>query len=235
MDFLKILGLSISSIIALFILSKIMGNKEISQLSMFDYVVSITIGSIAAEMATALEEDFWQPLVAMVIYALVTILISFLNRKSLVMRRLLSGKSYILYDNGTLFYKNFSKAQLDINEFLMECRNKGFFNLSDIQTAIIEPNGRISFLPVSLKRPATPEDLSLNVNQENITINLIIDGKILKENLTFINKSEEWLKNALKSQGYKKISHVFLATCDNKFNISVYSKNELNTSKDFFQ
>lgn len=235
MDFLKILGLSLSSVIALFLLSKIMGNKEISQLSMFDYVIGITIGSIAAEMATALENDFWQPLLAMAVYAIVTILISAISRKSLAARRLINGKSYILLDNGVLFYKNFSKAQIDLNEFLVECRNKGYFNIADIQTAIFEPNGKISFLPKSLKRPSTPEDLNLNVAQENVVTNLILDGKILKENLKSINKDENWLLNNLKLQGYKKLSHIFLATCDNNLNLSVYAKNSLKTSHDSFE
>ena len=87
MDILKIIILSSSSLFVLFILAKIMGNKEISQLSTFDYIIGITIGSIAAEMSTALESDFMQPLVAMIVYTLITVLISFINSKSLKIGR----------------------------------------------------------------------------------------------------------------------------------------------------
>ena len=142
MEFLKIIYLSFGSVVVLFLLTKLMGNREMAQLSMFDYIVSITIGSIAAEMATALEDDFTEPLIAMVVYAVVTIFISFLNNKFLFCRKVLVGKSIILMDNGKLYKKNFKKSKLDLNEFLVQCRTKGFFSLSDIQTAILEPNGK---------------------------------------------------------------------------------------------
>ena len=104
-----------------------MGNKEISQLSMFDYVIGITIGSIAAEMATALENDFMQPVVAMAVYAVVSIIISMLSYKSIKVRRIVSGTSLILLDNGELYQNNLKKAKLDLNEFLMMCRTSRIF------------------------------------------------------------------------------------------------------------
>ena len=120
MDYLKILGLSSLSIFVLFILTKLMGNREMTQLSMFDYAVSITIGSIAAEMATALETDFMQPLIAMVVYAIITIIISYIANKSLVARRIINGKSVILFNNGKLYRENLNKAKLDLSEFLTQ-------------------------------------------------------------------------------------------------------------------
>lgn len=122
MDLLKIVALSFGSLIFLFILTKLMGNKEMSQLSMFDYIIGITIGSIAAEMSTALESDFMQPVVAMAVYAAVSIIISIFSYKSLKFRRIISGNSLILFDNGQLYRDNLKKAKLDLNEFLMQCR-----------------------------------------------------------------------------------------------------------------
>ena len=127
MDLLKIVALSLGSVICLFILTKLMGNKEMSQLSMFDYIIGITIGSIAAEMSTALESDFMQPVVAMAVYAVVSIIISFLSYKSLKIRRIISGNSLILLDNGELYRDNLKKAKLDLNEFLMQCRTSRLF------------------------------------------------------------------------------------------------------------
>lgn len=127
MDLLKIVALSLGSVIFLFILTKLMGNKEMSQLSMFDYIIGITIGSIAAEMATALESDFMQPLVAMAVYAVVAIIISVLSYKSLKFRRISSGDSLILLDNGEIYRDNLKKAKLDLNEFLMQCRINRIF------------------------------------------------------------------------------------------------------------
>ncbi len=111
MDLLKIVALSFGSVIFLFILTKLMGNKEMSQLSMFDYIIGITIGSIAAEMSTALENDFMQPVVAMAVYAIVSIIISILSYKSIKIRRIISGNSLILFDNNELYRNNLKKSQ----------------------------------------------------------------------------------------------------------------------------
>ena len=198
MDILKIIVLSISSLVVLFLLTKLIGNREMSQLTMFDYIVSITIGSIAAEMATSLENNYMEPLVAMVVYGLVTVLISYITCKSLKMRRFFTGRSKILLDNGKLYRKTFKSAKIDLNDFLMECRVNGYFNLSDIQTAILEPNGKISFLPKVLKRPTTPEDLNLSPEQENIVTNIILDGIILKENLSKTREQFELARKQFK-------------------------------------
>lgn len=124
MELLYVTFTTIGSIITLFILTKIMGNKQMSQLSMFDYIIGITIGSIAAEMATNLEE-FEKPLIAMIIYALFALLISIANYKSIAIRRIITGKSLVLFEDGKLYEGNLRKARIDINEFLMECRNNG--------------------------------------------------------------------------------------------------------------
>lgn len=182
MDILKIIILSVSSFIALYILAKFMGNREMSQLSIFDYIISITIGSIAAEMSTSLDDNFMEPLVAMIVYAIGAIFVSWIALHSLKARRYISGPSRILYDNNKIYFKNLKKSKMDLNEFLMECRLSGYFNLSDIQTAILESNGNISFIPNSLKRPLAPEYLNLNPKQDFLVTNVIIYGKVIEEN-----------------------------------------------------
>ena len=235
MDTIKIISLSFGSLVVLFILTKLMGNREMSQLTMFDYIISITIGSIAAEMATSLENNFMEPLVAMIVYGIVTVFISYITCKSLILRRFFTGRSRILLDNGKLYRKNFKSAKIDLNDFLMECRINGYFNLSDIQTAILEPNGKVSFLPKGLKRPATPEDLNLSPNAENVVINVILDGVLLKENLSKTGNNINWLENNLKEQGINDMKKVFLATCDNQNNLSVYVKLDKKNKHDFFE
>lgn len=234
MDLVKVAFLSFSSLIFLFILSKLMGNKELSQLSMFDYIIGITIGSIAAEMATSLESSFFQPLLAMSIYALSSILISYFSYKSLKFNRIITGPSLILLDNDQLYRENFKKAKLDVGEFLMQCRINGFFNLSDIQTAIFEPNGKISFLPKSEKRYATPNDFNMTPSTENVLINVIIDGKVLEENLKKTGNNEAWLYKQLNKQNINDIKNIFLATCDNNNNLIIYLKNKKQNKHDFF-
>ncbi len=225
MEILKIIGLSIGSIIILFILTKIMGQREMSQLSIFDYFITITIGSIAAEMSTSLENNFIQPVVAMIVYAIITLIVSFLNTKFVKLRPILSGKTLILYDNGTLFKENFKKAKIDLNEFLVQCRTSGFFSLSDIKTALLEENGKISFLPYSNKRPANPSDFNMKPKEDGIITNLILDGKIMEENLKELKVDKLWLMEMLQKQGIIKTDNIFLATYNTDGNLSVYLTN----------
>ncbi len=222
MTILKIICLSIGSITLLFILTKIMGQREMSQLSIFDYFITITIGSIAAELSTSLEDNFVQPVIAMIVYALITLIVSILNTKFVKLRPFLSGKTLILYDDGTLFKENFKKAKIDLNEFLVQCRTNGFFNLSDIKTALLEENGKISFLPYSDKRPANPSDFNIKPKEEEILTNLILDGKIMQENLQELGFDESWLLKKLKKQGITKTNNIFLATYCSDGNLSVY-------------
>ena len=112
METLKIIPLSLGSLAILFFLTKLMGNREMSQLTMFDYIVGITIGSIAAEMSTSLENNFLEPVIAMIVYGSVTIFISYITRKSLKMRKFFSGTAIILFDNGKLYRENFKKAKI---------------------------------------------------------------------------------------------------------------------------
>lgn len=225
MEILKIIGLSIGSITILFILTKIMGQREMSQLSIFDYFITITIGSIAAEMSTSLESNFIQPVVAMIVYAVITLIVSFLNTKFVKLRPILSGKTLILYDNGTLFKENFKKAKVDLNEFLVQCRTSGFFDLSDIKTALLEENGKISFLPYSDRRPANPNDFNIKPKEDGIVTNLILDGKTMEETLKEIGFNKVWLMEMLQKQGITKIDNIFLATYNTAGDLSVYLTN----------
>lgn len=224
MEILYIILTSLGSIVVLFVLTKLMGCRELSQLNMFDYVSGITIGSIAAEMATSLEGDFVKPLAAMIVYAVVVFLISIVNNKSIKIRRILNGTPTLLLNNDELYYRNLRKAKMDLGEFLASCRNSGYFDLSKIQTAVLESNGKISFLPKEKERPVTPKDLEMNPKQETMVSSVIMDGQVLKQNLRHAGKDETWLKHQLKAFGVNDVSEVFFATCDNQNKLNVYIK-----------
>lgn len=234
MEFLKIALSSLGSIFFLFMLTKLMGSREMSGLSMFDYINSITIGSIAGEMATSPDKDFFKSLVALSIYAFTSIFLSFLTSKSIKCRRLLTGRSLILFDNGKIYNKNLRKAKIDLNEFLVQCRTNGYFNLQEIETAILEPNGKISFLPSNSSKPVAPIDLNLNIAQNRPIYNVVIDGKVLKDNLFSTGNNLNWLKSNLEKQNINDISKIFLATCDTQNNLVVYTKNDVKSVHDKF-
>ncbi len=224
MELLHVFLTSVGSVVFLFILTKLLGNKQMSQLSMFDYINGITIGSIAAEMATSLEDDFLKPMIGMAVYTVAALLISLIASHSVKLRKFLIGRPLILYDDGKLYRDCLKKAKLDLNEFLTECRNNGYFNLSEIQTAIMETNGKISILPAAASRPVTPADINLTPAQEKLPVNLIIDGVVLYENLQAIGKDEKWLEKQLHVQGYHDPKEIFLAVCDDQDNVSLYVK-----------
>lgn len=231
-EVLYIIALSLGSIVAMFLLTKLIGYRQMSQMSMFDYVNGITIGSIAAEMATSLEENFVQPLVAMVVYALAAILLSWCSSKSMKMRKIIEGKPLVLLDKGEIYLDSLRKAKIDVNEFLVQCRVNGYFDISKIETAVLEGNGKISFLPKSSDRPATPADLNLSPQQDFMTANVILDGNIMRENLRHTGNDEKWLINQIKGQGADKISDVLLATCDVNNQVTVFLKNSRKKAHD---
>lgn len=231
-EVLYIIALSLGSIVAMFILTKLIGYRQMSQMSMFDYVNGITIGSIAAEMATSLEENFVQPLVAMVVYALAAILLSWCSSKSMKMRKIIEGKPLVLLDKGEIYLDSLRKAKIDVDEFLVQCRVNGYFDISKIETAVLEGNGKISFLPKSSDRPATPADLNLSPQQDFMTANVILDGNIMRENLRHTGNDEKWLINQIKGQGADKISDVLLATCDVNNQVTVFLKNSRKKAHD---
>ena len=224
MEVLYIVALSLGSILAIFVLTKIMGYRQMSQMSMFDYIIGITIGSIAAEMATSLEENFMQPLVAMIVYALTAVVLAWVTSKSVKARRVIEGKPLVLLNNGELYRHNLKKAKIDVTEFLTQCRVNGYFDVSRLQSAILEGNGKISFLPKAADRPVTPSDMQLTPSEDYLVANVILDGKIMEDNLKHTGNDEKWLQAQIKAQGAKGTEDVLLATCDISNRVTVFLK-----------
>ena len=232
-EILHVIVLSVTSLVVLFLLTKLMGYRQMSQLSLFDYINGITIGSIAAELATNLE-DYHRPLTAMIIYGLVTVLLSLLTEKSICVRRFVNGKPLVLLHHGTLYEKNLKKAKIDLNEFLEQCRVSGYFDLSKLQAVILEGNGRLSFLPKAEAHPVTPSDLKLQPESEDLTAVLVLDGHIMERNLHHSGKDKKWLTAQLSALGFPNAKDVLLATCDLNNKLTVFAKNEGKHSEDIF-
>ena len=221
MDILKVLLTSLISVAALFIIAKIMGHKQLAQLDFFDYISGITIGSIAAELATQLEEPL-MPLTALVVYGIVSVTLGWIAHTYPKTRKFSNGTPTIIMDGGKLYRKNLKKAKLDLSEFMVLCREQGYFDLQEIQTAIFETNGQLTVLPVSLHRPATPDDLGLQPKPAHIYTELIMDGRILDENLQRRGFDRRWLEKQLKVQGYHCAEEIFLGICDDEGQLQLY-------------
>ena len=223
METAKIVLASLLSYAALFLSAKLIGRKQVSQLDFLDYITGITIGSIGAELATDLE-NMWKPLVAIAVYALITWLLSLMNQKSLRARKFSNGSPTIVMDNGKLYRGNMKKAKLELSEFMVMCRQQGYFNLSAIQTAVFEYNNKLNILPAAQHRPVTPENMKLAPEQEKIFTEVIMDGRILEENLKRMGRNADWLRKQLRSQGIGGAGEVFLGLCDPELNLSCYLK-----------
>ncbi len=221
MELLQVAITSVVSFLVLFFLAKIMGHRQIAQLSVFDYINGITIGSIAAELATELEKPL-RPLLAMVIYALLTVLLEALALKYQRLRKFISGTPSIILDNGKLYRENMKKARLDLTEFLIQCRQQGYFDLGAIQTAVYESDGRLTILPVAERRPATPEDFGVAPEKEQFFTEVIMDGRILGGNLQRMGVNETWLEKQLRAQGYHSAKEIYLGLVDGNKQLSLY-------------
>lgn len=209
MDIIKVILTALLSVVALFIITKLMGHKQVSQLDFFDYVSGITIGSIGAELATELEEPY-KPLIALGVWGGVSLVLNLLAHKIPRTRKYINGAPTILMNAGKIYRKNLKKAKLDLSEFTLLCREQGYFDLDEIQTAIFEHNGKLSILPKSSIRPVTPEDLKLTTKATHIGVEVIMDGRVMGDNICRAGKDKKWLENKLRMQGYKSTKEIFL-------------------------
>ncbi len=216
---------SIISVSALFFLARLMGKKQIAQLNFFDYTVGISIGSIAAQGAIDPSISITDELVGLIIFTLFSLILTFVSTKSYTGRKVLDGMPIVLIENGKIIEQGLKKTKLTVNDLLEECRQKDVFNVSDIEFGILETSGKLSVLLKSTKRPLTPKDMNISVNQQGLCTNIIIDGKIIQNHLQLINQDEEWLNIELEKQQIENYSNVLLAYVDDKGTLNIIPKN----------
>ena len=210
MYFINVTLTALLSVAALFLITKIMGHKQVSQLDFFDYICGITIGSIGAELATELEEPY-KPLIALGVYGLASLVLNFVAHKLPKTRKYINGTPTILMNEGKIYRQNLKKAKIDLSELMLLCREQGYFDLDEIQLAVFEHNGKLSILPKAANRPATPEDLKISAKATHIGVEVIMDGRVMGENLSRLGRDEGWLELRLKAQGYESVKEILLA------------------------
>lgn len=213
------------SLITLFLVTKLIGKKQVSQLSLFDYVIGISIGNFAAEMTINLESEELYGIIAVLLFGGIAYLVSVGTMKSIKLRRFFMGSPTILIEHGKILQDNFYKVKYDINDMLEQCRVNGYFDISEIDYAIVEANGELSILAKSEYLPVNRNDMKLKVSKSGLCANVIIDGKVMYNNLKKINKDEKWLNKELKLKG-KDISDIILATVDINDKVVFYERNK---------
>lgn len=223
MEFLKIILLATASFAVLFVLTRLMGYRTISELSFFDYVIGISIGSIAAEMATNVDLEWYKGITAMVVYALFSIIFQLVQIKSSSVRRLISGQPIIIVEKGKIIKKNMKKARIELDDLISFARAAGYFNISDIDYAVMENTGKISFMPTAQKRPLNPKDFNFAPEAEGIPTNVIMDGRIMEDELPRVNLTKKDLIRRVRQQD-KDVKDVFLGIVDSNGVLTLFEK-----------
>lgn len=222
-DTFEIVVRCVIAMTTLFFMTKLLGKKQVSELSLFDYVVGISIGNFASEMAINLEAKFFNAMLAIVVFGILAYIISILTLKSLKLRKFFIGSPTILLEHGNLIYKNMKKSMIDVNDILSQAREMGYFDISEVEFAILEANGKISFLPKGEYKNVNIKDMNLKIEKQGLCANVIMDGNIMNDNLNNIGKDEEWLLHELDVKG-KNVSDILLATVDINDKIVIFDR-----------
>jgi uncharacterized membrane protein YcaP (DUF421 family) len=196
----------------LLIFTRILGKQQVSQLTFFDYVVGITIGSMASSLTTDLTSRAWPHWVGLFTWTTLCFSLQLITLKSKTAEKYLDGQPTIIITNGKILEKSMKEFRYTIGDLLAQLRDKGIFDLDDVAFAVLEKDGQLSILKKSECDFVSPKDLKLNISPASIDYEVIYDGSIIEENLTTINRNEKWLMNKLKKQGISDTSEVFLAT-----------------------
>ncbi len=209
---------------AILLVTRILGKEQMGELTFYEYVTGITIGSLAADMATITIISPWVILMALVMFAALTFLMGYVSLKNRAARKLLEGEPTLVIQNGKILAKNMSRCRYNIDDMLLQLRTQGVFNVDDVEFAVLESNGQLSVLRKSHKQPVTREDLKIPSGYEGLSSEMIVDGEIIYQNLQQNNLDEAWLILELERQGIHSPKEIMLASLDTRGNLYVDKK-----------
>lgn len=203
---------AVISFFTLLIFARLLGKEQISQLSYFDYVLGITIGSIASEATVDISNRAWDSWIGLLAWAVLAYLMQLVTLKWRYAAKMIEGEPTIIIMNGKIMDNVLKKMKLRVSDVLELLRNQGVFDYNEVDYAILEPNGSLSVLKKSEHLPLTPKDMKIEVKPAGISTELIYDGVIIEENLKQMNKDKKWLMKQLKKYGIKDPSEALLVT-----------------------
>ncbi|WP_018247406.1 YetF domain-containing protein [Orenia marismortui] len=210
-EYLEAIWRSVVVFLLLAVLTRLIGRKLLSQITFFEFVTGVTIGTVAGAYIVNAIRGIWV-LLAPVVLAISTIGLSYLTIKSLRIRKLIEGEPVVIIQNGKILEKNMLKARYNLDHLEMQLRDKGVFNLNEVEFAILESTGKLSVLKKTPFVPVTPTDLNLETSYKGIATEIIKDGEVLEQNLKQNNLDFKWLYNELRKSGINDISKVMLAS-----------------------
>ncbi|HBK52651.1 MULTISPECIES: DUF421 domain-containing protein [Syntrophomonas] len=226
LDNIDIIFRNLIAVGILFLVTLVIGKKLISQLNFFDFIVGITIGSIAAALSVDKTITYSHGIISLLIWGLIPLVVAKIALADIRARRRLDGVPTLLVQNGKILEDNLKKEKYHVNDLLEELRLKGVFNIADLNFAILETSGQISVQLKPEKQPVTVSDLNLSATRQGLCANLIIDGKILYQHLKLVNRDEIWLREELKKQNIEDVGQVLLASMDGSGNLYIDVKDD---------
>lgn len=222
---ISIVPRSLISLIVLFFITKLIGKKQVSELSLFDYVIGISIGNFTAEMTMDINGQYINGVIAMATFGVFAWFISVITMKSINLRRFIIGVPTLVIEDGKILVEAMKRVKIDINDLLEESRNAGYFDIGEIAYAIMEANGKLSFLPKDKNKPVTKNDIKTKIIKDSLTANIIIDGNLMNNNIKNTDKSKDWFIHELKVKGYNNDYKDILLATYNDNSLTIYKKN----------
>lgn len=225
-DVLEMIYRTTGAFVALLILARFLGKKQLSQLTFFHYITGIAFGSIAAEIAGQTDVKFMEGLTALIWWALLTMLASYISLKSSNLRIVLDDQPTIVIKEGAIMENAMKKEKLHVNDLMMMLREQSIFTLQDVHYAILETNGQLSVMKKITQQGATKQDVKASTTAPKyLPTELISDGKVMEKNLTELSLTEEWLMRELRKKGVESADQVFIAQVQDDGTLFVELKN----------
>lgn len=203
---------SMVAYVVLLILGRIMGRKMISRITFFDFLIGVTLGALAVRMSLGNESSVLMTIISAVVITLMALITDWLTVKSCLFRKVEEGEPIILIQQGKLLYENLSKAKISISKLLMLLRQKDVFDIEDVDYAIFENDGHLTVLLKPEKLPANAGEMKISKPENRLSIDIIVDGKIISDNLRSSGHTQEWLFQQLKGQGFNRPDQIFYAS-----------------------
>lgn len=223
---LEVILRTVFAVVVLFFLTKVLGKRQVSQLSFFEYITGITVGSLAAYISLDTDKTWHLGLIALIVWVAFSLGIEYLQIKSKKARDFIDFKSTVLIKDGKILENNMKKEKLTTDELLEELRKKDVFTVADVEFAIMESDGAINVLLTRENQPLTPKHLGIKVAPESETQAVIMDGKIMDEPLDTLNLSRGWLEGELEKLNLN-VENVFLGQVDSygELTVDLYTDN----------
>lgn len=222
---LQILLRSVIAFFTLLIFTRILGKQQVSQLTFFDYIIGITVGSIAADIID-FDRNLLLQLLGLASWMGLAFLLQIITLKSRKMGKLIDSDPVVVIKNGKVLEQNMSKMRYKTKELFEQLRLKGAFNLADVEFAVLETNGDLSVLKKSQNLPVTPNDLNIPTKYNGLPTSLILEGQVIEENLEYCKLDVQWLINELNKHGIKDMKEVFIASLDSVGTLYIDKYNE---------